>query len=286
MILVMGSTGTTGSAVVRSAAARGLDVRAFARDEDKARALFGDTVPVVEGDMLKPGTLEDAMEGIDSLFLMSSPTHDQVEAQCNVASAAKAAGVTHIVKLSVIGVGPESPLNLGRWHHQIEAFVDGLGVPYTHLRPGSFMQNLLASAPTIREQNTLYGAVGDGANAMIDARDIADVAVTILADPTGHQDQAYTLTGGQAFTYGDAAATLSEVLDREIAFVPTSPEDARASMKQVGLPEWLIDDLIVLAEMQRAGHMSSVSPTVQELLGRKPRTFQTFVQDHAEAFGG
>ena len=148
------------------------------------------------------------------------------------------------------------------------------------------MQNFFNYIPSIVEQGAFYAAVGEGANPLIDARDIADVAAAVLSDPLPHAGETLALTGGVPFTYAEAASILSEVLGREVSYVPVASDDVRNALEKMSTPEWLIDDLILLAELQRADQLEAVSPTVETLLGRPPRTFAEFASDHAERFGG
>src|ERR1700738_3009816 len=106
MILVTGATGLSGSAVIRVCAERGLPVRALIRDPAKVAALdIPATVELAEGDMLKPETLEGALDGVERVLLISAPDPHLVETQCTFIDAAKRAGVRHIVKLSGMAAG-------------------------------------------------------------------------------------------------------------------------------------------------------------------------------------
>lgn len=284
MILVTGATGTTGAAVVRELAERNAPFRAMARNVEKGRSLFGDDTDVVLGDLTQPEGLAAAMDGATAMFLLTPPDERMVQLNHNALTAAKAAGIGHIVKLSAIGAALESPLQLGRWHGQMEAEIAESGVDWTVLRAASFMQNLFNHLPTIQAQGQVYSSSGDGAVSMIDTRDIAAVAANILMDPTPHAGHVYELTGGAALSEREATAQLSAALGREIDLTEISDEAAAAGMEQAGLPAWLIGDLVALAEMARAGYMAGVSPHAAQLLGRSPRTFADFAADHAEAF--
>ena len=109
MILVTGTTGLSGSAVIRECVGRGLPVRALVRNANKVTALgIPGTVELVEGDMLKPDTLEEALDDVERVLLISSPDQHLVETQCTFIDAAKRAGVRHIVKLSGMGCWSDS----------------------------------------------------------------------------------------------------------------------------------------------------------------------------------
>lgn len=286
MILVTGATGTTGSAVVREVREKGAPFRVMARNVEKARGLFGDDVEIVPGDLSDPASLGPVVEGVTSLFLLTPPDERMVALNENALVAASEAGVGHVVKLSAIGAATDSPLQLGRWHGEMEAEIAKSGLGWTVLRAGSFMQNFFNHLPTIHGQSQVYSPMGDGKVAMIDTRDIAAAAANVLVAPGAHAGRTYELTGGEALSESEATAIVSNVIGREIAFTEISGEAAAAGMEQMGLPSWLIGDLIALSEMAKAGYMAAVSPHTADLLGRAPRTFTDFAADHRETFSG
>lgn len=286
MIVVTGATGTTGASVVRALQHGGADFKALARDVERAQSMFGEGVAVVHGDLLDRGSLSAAMEGADTLFLLTPPHDDTLAHNHNVIDAAKRAGVKHVVKLSAIGSAEDSPLQLGRWHAAIERELVESGMACTVLQAGSFMQNFLNHIQTVREHGAVFSVGGDGKVAMIDTRDIAAIAAKVLIDPSAHAGRTYLLTGGEALSDAEATAEIARALGREIGYVRSSPEDARAAMGRMGMPEWLIGDLLMLAEFAEAGYLATVSPHTEELLGRPPTPFAEFATDHKHLFGG
>ena len=283
-ILVTGATGTTGSALVRRLDARGTPVRIFVRDAGRAAGLSAPTAQVAVGDLTDGDSLARALEGIETVFLLTPVSPDQEAVQGKVVDAARAAGVRHLVKLSALGTSPDSPAKLGRWHASVEERIRGSGMGYTFLHPHSFMQNLLASAPLIREQGVFYGASGDGAFSAVDARDIAAVAAAILQDPAPHHGKTYTVTGPEAVSHPEMAAHLSDALGRPVRYVNLPPEAFRAGMVGAGLPDWLAEDLASLQVFFSTGHGAAVSPAVRDLAGEPGIPFAAFARDHAAAF--
>lgn len=286
MILVTGATGTVGTSVVEELASGDTQFRAMVRDLDRGKKILGSKVKLARANLVDPSSLAAAMDGISTLFLLTPPDARTLTHNKNIVEAAKEAGVKHVVKLSAIGASAESPLQLGRWHAAVEREVEESGMEYTFLQAGSFMQNFFQDVQSIRERSALYSNRGDGKIAMIDTRDIAEIAAKILTEPRSHSKKTYVLTGREAISDIEVAEELSRVLGRPIECVPISPIKARETMERMGLPDWLTSDLLLLGEFAREGHMAEVSPHAKKLLRRQPRTFATFAKDYKARFGG
>jgi uncharacterized protein YbjT (DUF2867 family) len=282
MIVVTGATGTIGKDVVKELREMDARFRVVARDPEKARKLLGD-VQIVRGDLGDRASLDAAFEGGTKLFLLGPGSPTQVADQHNAIEAAKAAGVTHVVRSSAFVSDQESAVSLGRWHGQTDNELRRSGLKWTILQPEAFMQNLLGSAGTIKQQGAIYGTAKDGKIAMIDARDIARVAARALVDP-GHEGKTYVLTGPEAIDYARVAETFSHVLGRPVKYVDLAPEQARLGMLGTGLPEWLVDILLALSSIYAAGRGARLTDAVEQVGGTKPRTIAQFVRDHVLAF--
>jgi uncharacterized protein YbjT (DUF2867 family) len=127
------------------------------------------TVELVEGDMLKPDTLEEVLDDVERVLLISSPDQHLVETQCTFIDAAKRAGVRHIVKFSGMGCWSDSTFRFARMHAEVERYLEGSGVAWTHLRPSTFMQTHLRDAvPTISHDGTLNLPMGDAQLSPVD----------------------------------------------------------------------------------------------------------------------
>ena len=282
MIIVTGATGTIGKGVVQELRGIGARFRVVARDPEKARKLLGDD-HIVKADLGDRASLDAAFAGGTKLFLLGPGSPTQVADQHNAIEAAKAAGITHVVRSSAFVSDPESTVSLGRWHGQTDEELRRSGLKWTILQPEAFMQNLLGSVGTIKQQGSIYGTAKDGKIAMIDARDIARVAAHALVD-LGHDGKTYVLTGPEAINYGRVAETFSQVLGRSVQYVDLPPEQARLAMLGTGLPEWLVDILLGLSSIYAAGRGAQVTDAVEQVGGAKPRTIAQFVRDHVLAF--
>jgi uncharacterized protein YbjT (DUF2867 family) len=284
MVLVTGGTGAVGSELLRLLSQAGVATRALTRNPQKAPTLPG--ITWVAGDLARPETLTPAFEGAQKLFLLTSYYEDMVTLQHNAIAAARAAGVTHVVKVSAFAASDHSRAPIGRWHYQVEKELEESGLGWTILRPHHFMQNLLAQAEYIVKDGVVYSASGDGKIPYIDPRDIAAVAFVTLTQP-GHLGKKYVLTGGEAISYRQAAEIIGTTIGKAVRFVDESPDQARARRVREGLPPAVIESALAISAYQRAGGKTvTITNTIADLTGRPPRTVGEFVREHAAAFRG
>ena len=280
MILVLGATGTTGGEVARQLIAAGERPRLLVRSPEKARDFQG-KADIVTGDLDDAGSLRAAMRGADHMYLVSAGT-ELVKLEGNAVDAAVQAGVRHVVKLSVIGA--EDPqFTFARWHRASEEKLMRSGLGWTMLRPGNFMTNALGWAPTISAQGAIYQPTGTGRWAAIDPADIGAVAVAALTTK-GHEGKGYAITGPASMDGAGYAAVLARVLGKPVQFVDVPPDAAKKAMLESGMPPAYVDALLELLAAMKAGKTDAVTNTVEQVLGRKPATFESWARRHAAAF--
>ena len=277
MILVTGATGTVGSEVVRQLAAAGEQPRAFVRDPTKARARLGERVELVVGDLDRPETLTAALAGVERVFLVTTQSTQQPDWERSVVHAAVRADIGHLVKLSAFRADEQSPLQVARQHGQAEQALEESGLAATILRPVFFMQNLF----TMIRAGAIATAVGEGRVAMVDARDIAAVAVAAL---TSHEyaGKTYTLTGPESLSFDDAASTLSQQTGTKISHVRVSPDAVRTTLQAAGVAAWFADDMTKLHSMLADGYEDVVTDDARIMTGNPPRTLAQFGADFAD----
>ena len=280
-VLVTGATGNTGSGLIPALLKSGIKVRAFVRDEAKARALKDAGAEIVIGDLDKPETIAPAVKGVDKIYLLTWNGPTQAQQVENVLEAATQVGNPHIVRQSMWGPEKSRIIEQG---NQAEEAVMSSGLPWTLLKPTFFMQNTMMAAQTIASDGVIYWDVGDGKIGMIDVPDIVDVAVAVLTG-SGHEGKSYILTGPEAISFHDVAATFSQVLHKDVRYVNVPGEASLESMVSMGFPEWIARGYGELMEGFSEGFASSTTDNVATLSGHPARSFEQFVRGHAQVFG-
>jgi uncharacterized protein YbjT (DUF2867 family) len=283
-ILITGATGVVGGAVLDRLRTAGVELRALTRDETKAQALRERGIDAAVGDLLEPETLGPALAGVGVVFLLTSIGPDQVVQAGNLIKLARESGNRpRIVRLSVHQASREAPTRVSRQHAEVEEALRSSGLPYTLLRPQSFMQNTLMAAPTVAADGKIYGPFKAGRLGMIDARDIGEVAAKVLTEE-GHDGKAYTLTGPAAISFDDVARALSEVLGKDVRYVDVPLEAAKAAMLRNGVPEWRADALNEYAKAHSEGYSDFTTDAVEQLTGHPATSYARFVRDFQERF--
>lgn len=280
MILVTGATGTIGRHVVAQLIEAGHKPRLLVRSPAKVKEFEG-KVEVVKGDLDDAAALATAMKGCDRLFLLTAGL-DGPRLEAKAIDAAKAAGIKHVVKLSVIGAEYEA-VSFGKWHRANEKKLEASGLEWTFIRPGNFMTNTLMWADTIKKDGAIYQPVGNGKYAPIDPADIAAVAVKALTT-SGHAGKAYALTGPESFTTQQLADVIGKAIGKTVKHVDVPPEAAKGGMLAAGMPEGYVNALLELLAVMKSGGTDMVSPAFGELMGKKPKSFEQWVAENAAAF--
>lgn len=282
-ILVTGATGNVGSALINA-------LRKSARASDVVAAVHAggrgiDGVASRTVDFADPRSLQNAMDGIGTLFLLLPLAETMVSWTKNAVDAAKKAGVKHIVRLSGVGAAANSPYLILRSHGEADDYLKASGIGYTILQPVSFMQNFVNyNSHSIKQDGAFYQAQADGKVSFIDVRDIGEVAAAIVQDPAAHRGKVYTLTGPQALSNEEVAARISDAIGASVKYINVPPEAATQAMQNMGMPQWNVDALASLNELIRNGHSSQVTGDVATVLGRPARNFDSFAKEYGSAW--
>ena len=280
-ILVTGATGNVGRNVIDQLVQRGAQVRAIVRNP--ATANLPAEVDVVQGDLLDVDALRAAVDGVTTLFLLNAVVPDEFTQALLTLGVAREAGVRRVVYLSVIhsDVYVNVPHFAGKFG--VERMIEAMGFEATILRPAYFMDN----ERTIKDAITGYGIypmpLGDKGVAMIDARDIGEVAAIELvrrAQASGAlPSERINLVGPDTLTGDDTAAIWSDVLGRAIAYPGADLAGFEQNLRQF-MPPWMAFDMRLMGERFVSNGMVPEQGDVARLtalLGRPLRTYRDFV---------
>lgn len=275
-VLVVGATGKVGSVLVHLLEQQAIAVRAASRTPPVQKSQVP-TTQSVHLDLERTESFDSALEGVATVFLMARPGDEHPEsAAIPLMSAMKRSGVKRVINLTAMGCEMRPDFGLRR----VELALEASGLAWTHLRPNFFMQ-IFCSGPHFAQISRLRQIRLPAANAavsFIDARDVAAVAAKCIVE-SGHDGQAYTLTGGEALTHGNITAAITKVANATVAYVALTEDEARVEFAKAGLPAENVERLIGFYRIVRTGLAGVVSPDVQKLLGRAPRTFAEFVAE-------
>jgi uncharacterized protein YbjT (DUF2867 family) len=287
-ILVTGSTGTIGSLVVQGLAAQGASVHALTRNPDKASFPAG--VTAVKGDMTDIPSMRAALKQVDTLFLLNAVVADEVTQAIGTLSLAREAGIERIVYLSVLNSDTYTDVPHFTGKYTVERMIEQLDLPVTVLRPSYFMQNDANLRDGLVQQGRYGMPVGNVGVAMVDVRDIAEIAVAALLRraraATPLPREVIEITGPDVLT-GDALATIwSGVLGKPVTHAGNDLDAWEAVMAGF-MPSWSAHDLrLMLARFHIDGMLgkSNAVETLTGLLGHPPRRYRDLAGELAKAW--
>jgi uncharacterized protein YbjT (DUF2867 family) len=277
VILVTGATGNVGRHVVSQLRNMGANVRALVRDPDAADLPEG--VEVVRGDLTDTDSLDRALNGVTSVFLLwPFPTAEAAPATVDVI----AKHARRVVYFSAMAVRDDrEPKDNGVWG-QLEHLVGRSGPEWTFLRVGGLAANTLGWADQIRTEGVVRWPYGEAARSLIHERDIAAVAVRALTED-GHVGAKYVLTGPEALTQAEQVRLIGEAIGRPVRWQELKPEQARRQL----LAAWGNADFVDGA----LGYWSTlvdepepVTHTVRQVTGTPAHTFREWARDHVDDF--
>ena len=282
--LVTGATGNTGSGVAGALVSKGHAVRALVRDPAKAASLGEGGAELVVADLDDPSTLGEALfDGVTRVYFCTWNGPTALQQWLNFREAVTSSGAEpHIVRLSAFGA-PECRIvsELEKAEEDLKAS----GLPWTILQPTFFMQNVMMAAGTVKEQGAIYWDWAEGRAGMIDVRDVVDSAVGALTRPGGElEGESFVLTGPRSIGFGEVAKILSDVLGKDVNYVPVPHEAASEAMLGMGIPEWIVAGYAELSEGFMNGYADRTTDSVERLAGHPPRDFEQFASDFKGAW--
>jgi len=275
-ILVLGANGTIGSKVVRVLIAAGETVKAASR---KATPVEG--AEAVAFDYQDAATFGPALNGVDRIFVLTPGGYlDPVSLLGPIVTAAAARGIK-IVLMTVIGVDADDKIP----YRQLELLVEKTGAPFVILRPNWFSDNF----QTYWIEGIRHGAIAvpaaEGKTSFIDTRDIAECAAAALTSDA-FNGRAYNLTGPEALSYDEAAAILSRVTGKPIAYAPVDDDTFVGILTGAGVPADYARFLASIFYPVREGWVAKPTGDVKTMTGHEPRSVETYAKDNIAALKG
>ena len=284
-ILVTGATGRVGRQVVEQLVKRDADVRVLVRDPSKAN--FPARVHVVQGEMLDIDSLRSAFAGVSTLFLLNAVAADEVTQALIALNIAREAGVERVVYLSVIHADrfvnvPHFAVKSGA-----ERMIEQMGFSATILRPSYFIDNEVMIKDVIFNYGVYPMPIGSKGVAMVDARDIAEVAAIELIRreqaPGKLPIETINLVGPDTLTGSDVAAIWSDVLGRPVTYGGDDPSGFEQNLATF-MPKWMAYEMRLMAERYVSDGMIPEAGDVARLtriLGRPLHSYRNFASQLA-----
>lgn len=286
-ILVTGATGTVGRHVVQHLSQRGAKVRALVRNSANANLPAG--VETVQGDLLDVDALRQAFQGVSTLFLLNAVVADEFTQALITLNVAREAGVKRVVYLSVIH--SDRYVNVPHFAGKfgVERMLEQMGFNATVLRPAYFMDNDLTVKDVVLGHGVYPMPIGSKGLAMIDARDIGEIAAIELLSrdqsPEGGAPTRLNLVGPDTLTGAEVAAIWSATLGRDIAYGGDDTAGFEQNLRQF-MPAWMAYDMRQMAERFLTDGMEPEPGDVARLterLGRPLRSYRDFAAETAAA---
>ena len=295
LILVTGAAGRvggTGRTVTELLLEQGKAVRALVRTEDeRSQALRDMGAEVVVGNLLDLDSMHRAINGCDTMYFGMSVSDAYLTATVNTAAVAKHHGVKAFINMSQMTVSQMSitettPSPQQKLHWLAEQALNWSGLPVVHVRPTMMLEGslLILTPDSVRESNQIRLPFGEGKTSPVAVADVARAIAALLVNAQPHIGKIYHLTGPQSENMHFYAQEYSKALGRTITYQDIPVEPWREELLKRGLPVHLVNHLVTMADLHRAGRYDRMSDDVLTLTGQRPLSVQDFVRKNAAAF--
>ncbi|MEH7096152.1 SDR family oxidoreductase [Neobacillus vireti] len=276
-ILVTGFNGKIGYEVARKAKEMNLQIVCAVRNVEKAKQKYGDDYEFVSLDFSRPETFQEALMGVDRIFLMYPPG-DNIQFASFIEKV-KDQEIKHIVYLSLKDVQFMPFVH----HFKNEKLIKKSKIPYTFLRAGYFMQNLNDfMLKEITERQRIFVPAGNGKTSFVDARDIADLAVFSLTNTEQHRFQKYVITGDEALDFFEVAKIMSEVLNTDIRYDNPSIKEFKEFMIKHGGDKGFINVVVGVHFPTKLGLAKGIKDDFEKVMNKKPTKIKKYIEDFKE----
>ncbi|SDL18377.1 SDR family oxidoreductase [Siphonobacter aquaeclarae] len=285
MIALTAASGGLGYATLLHLLSTGRPVVAIVRDPERLRTrLDAETTDLSEliirqADYNDPGSLDDALRGVTHLLQVSaSDIGEQAERQeSNVVEAACRQGVRHMVYTSTLHPEYDAHFQSAVQCRRTEDQIRQSGMTYTFFRNSMYFETLPLFIGAGWEEGTILLPVGGGKVSFVSREDIAEALARVLVS-SGYENQAYNITGEEAFTFADVADLLTALRQRPFRFTDLSADAWKAALPEGMMPEEMADWFLSMLTGIRYQEFSTVSDSLQTLLNRPRRTLSSYLR--------
>ena len=283
-ILVTGGTGHVGGELVKELLKRGADVRVLARKQARDNRHLPN-VETALGDMLDPVSLEQAMRGVDKLFLLNAVAPDELTQALIAHGVAKRIGIKYVTYVSVFKVEQFRDVPHFASKLAVESMLREAGLPHTILRPGYYMQNDASLKDALLGEGIYPSPIGTAGIAAADVRDIAEAAAISLTE-NGHEGQTYDIVSPTMISGPSNAALWSKLLGKTVQYTGHDFDKWEVAMR-AQMPSWSAYDLRMMFQGYLERGFASTQTELDrltKLLGRAPRTYEDFAAETAASW--
>lgn len=280
MVFITGANGHLGSQTISFLIKKDPEapVGGLIRSPEKGKELKKNGVETRIGDYLDKESLQDAVQGVDTLLLISSSTlKNRVKQHENVIQVAKKAGVNHIFYTSIVQADKRlSPLSAD--HHETEKILTASGVDYTIFRHTFYTEFFPMFLGNAMETGQWFLPSGGQKINLAYRSEMAEALANGLLNPEKHRNKIYEITSSQKFTLSELAAIISKETGKEIRYNDLSMKDFEEGLNQAGLSQEQIGMAMMTAQTVVNGALAHTSKNLKNLLGRDPATVTDYIK--------
>ena len=283
MILLTGATGKTGSATAKALNEKGITFRALIRNEEKRGAIESLGGEVVIGSIENKEAVDQSMVDVETALILLPNSENQLSLEKQLVDSAKQAGAKRVVKMSSIEATPDATSPIPKLHLESEEYIKQSGLNWTMIKPNFYMQNLLASAGTIKDQGKIFLPMGEGKTGMIDTTDVGKVLAKVLSED-GHESMNHEITGPEILSFNEVAEIFSKGLDKQVDYVDVPLAAYKETLGQFLTNQWHLDAVIDLFKGIADGGIEEKTDTYSELMGESPKPLSEFISENSFIF--
>ena len=276
-VLITGATGNVGKEIIKSL--RDKDITIFAADlyEESVKLMFGEGIHFRKLDFYDNSTFDNSLNEIDMVFLMRPPQIGDVKKYIfPFIDMMKTKGIEYVVTLSIADANPMVP------HYKIEGYIEKVGIPYTHIRAGYFMQNLSTThKESLQKERDLFIPAGEAKFNFTDVKDIGEVASHLLVKK-GFTNQIVHITGSELYSLAEVADAMTRILETKITYSNPSSKLFKKKMKDYGFSKEMIKIMRLIYFAAKMKKSDKIHTDFKTIMKKEPRTLEQFIEENKE----